>query len=194
MIANNDHVSGCRFEACTFTKCSFREAVFEDCVFQECNFRDCDLSLISLCNCRFNNTRFTDSKIIGVSWVDTNLAQSKSIFAKPVDFIKCVLNHSIFLGLNLSGAKLTHCIAREVSFEESNLSLADCSYTDFSGSRFLHTVLTKADFTGATNYIIASGLNTLKQTRFSLPEALSILYNLDIILTDPQTGEIETLP
>jgi hypothetical protein len=44
--------------------------------------------------------------------------------------------------------------------------------------------LTQADFTGATNYAIAASLNTLKKTKFSLPEAMSLLYSLDIILTE----------
>jgi fluoroquinolone resistance protein len=56
--------------------------------------------------------------------------------------------------------------------------------TDFSNSRFQHTNLTEADFTGATNYAIAASLNTLKKTKFSLPEAMSLLYSLDIILTE----------
>jgi fluoroquinolone resistance protein len=190
----NDQIVGCEFYACSFIKCLLQEAVIEDCTFQDCVWRHCDSSLITLRGCTFKNTRFEDSKLIGVSWVDTNLAQTKYAFAKPIDFVKCILNHSIFMGLNLTHSQITRCIAREVSFEETDLSHANCTYTDFSGSRFLHTNLTQADFTGATNYVISSNLNTLKRTRFSLPEALSLLYNLDIILTDPQSGEIETLP
>ena len=48
----------------------------------------------------------------------------------------------------------------------------------------MHANLTEADFTGAKNYAIAPGMNTLKKTKFSLPEAMSLLYNLDIKLTE----------
>ncbi len=121
--------------------------------------------------------------------MDTNLARTKGVIAKPVDFKKCVLNHSTFMGLNLRNACLAGCIAHEVSFEEADLTHANCTDTDFTGSRFLHTDLTGADFTGATGYAISPSLNTLKKTKFSLPEAMSLLHGLDIILTDPPPTE-----
>jgi uncharacterized protein YjbI with pentapeptide repeats len=88
------------------------------------------------------------------------------------------------MGLDLRQAKLVRCTAREADFTESDLTGADCNGTDFSSSRFLRTNLTKANFTKASNYSIDPSLNTLKKTRFSLPEAISLLYSLDIILDD----------
>jgi uncharacterized protein YjbI with pentapeptide repeats len=79
---------------------------------------------------------------------------------------------------------LRKCIAREASFEEADLTGADCQETDFSGSRFNLTNLTEADFRGAFNYTISPPDNTLKKTKFSLPEAMSLLHALDIVLTD----------
>jgi fluoroquinolone resistance protein len=73
-----------------------------------------------------------------------------------------------------------------VDFAEADLTLANCTFTDFTNSRFQHTNLTQADFTGATNYTIAPNLNTLKKTKFSLPEAMALLYGLDIVLTEYQ--------
>jgi uncharacterized protein YjbI with pentapeptide repeats len=103
--------------------------------------------------------------------------------------VGCVVNYSTFMGLNLKKINLSKCIAREVSFEETNLTQANCRFTDFENSRFIRTNLTEADFTGAKNYSIAASLNTLKKTRFSLPEAMSLLYNLDIHLTDYKDEE-----
>jgi uncharacterized protein YjbI with pentapeptide repeats len=191
LLLRNDRLEGKVFSECIFIKCSFRETTFSDCEFQDCTFRHCDLSLATLKDCDFKNTRFEDTQIIGVNWIDTNLAQMKYVFAKPVDFIRCVLNHSTFMGLNLKNASLAGCIARDVSFEEADLSHADCTYTDFADSRFLHTNLTKADFTGAKNYSIGASVNTLKKTRFSLPEAMSLLYGLDIVLTEYPAAERE---
>jgi fluoroquinolone resistance protein len=172
------------FTACVFEKCSFRESVFSHCKFQDCKFLHCDLSLIVLKECSFKSTLFEDSQLIGVNWADTNLAQMKHVFAKPVDFVSCVLNHSTFMGANLKNILLTKCIARDVSFEEANLSHANCTFTDFSDSRFLHTNLTETDFTDATNYSISASINTLRKTKFSMPEAMSLLYGLDIVLKD----------
>ena len=187
----NDRLDHKVFTSCGFMKCSFREATFSYCKFNNCTFRHCDLSLVTLKECSFQNTIFEDTQMVGVNWIDTNLAQMKHVFAKPVDFIKCVLNHSTFMGLNLKNVRLTQCIARDVSFEEADLSHANCTFTDFTDSRFLHSNLTEADFTGATNYSIAASLNTLKKTKFSLPEAMSLLYNLDIVITEYQSLDRE---
>jgi uncharacterized protein YjbI with pentapeptide repeats len=123
--------------------------------------------------------------LIGINWTDT--AWEKGVFLKPADFIHCALNHSSFLGLNLRKVGLTRCTAQDVDFAEANLTAADCSYTDFQDSRFLHTDLSEADFTGATNYAISPNQNTLKKTKFSLPEAMALLYGLDIVLTEYST-------
>jgi hypothetical protein len=49
---------------------------------------------------------------------------------------------------------------------------------------FSSTNLTKADLSTAKNYHIPPEQNILKGTRFSLPEAMSLLYSMDIILDD----------
>jgi fluoroquinolone resistance protein len=182
-VLKKGRVSLKEFSSCTFIKCSFNETIFQDCRFRDCTFKGCDLSLVSLKGCLFTNTRFENSQVIGVNWTETTWATSKVIF-KPVDFFGCVINYSTFMGLNLKKVTISKCIAREVSFEEANLTQANCRFTDFMNSRFMHTNLTGADFTGAKNYAIAAGLNTLKKTKFSLPEAMSLLYNLDISLTE----------
>ncbi len=174
-----------RFQGCTFVKCSFNEAVFSACVFHECVFKNCDLSLAKFPGASFKACRFEDSQFIGVDWTETAWTGGKVIF-KPADFTGCVLNYSVFMGLDMKNVVLRKCLAKEVSFEEANLTKADCRGTDFSGSRFVHANLTEADFTGALNYTISPTLNTLKKTKFSLPEAMSLLHNLDIVLTDEE--------
>jgi fluoroquinolone resistance protein len=184
-----DHqiVNGKNFDSCAFLRCSFREAAFQKCNFYECSFRECDLSLVKLAQCTFRNTQFEDSQIIGVDWTSINPTQ-KFALHKPFDFIKCALNHCTFLGSNLTQVRITKCIARNVSFEEADLTRADCTFTDFAESRFLRTNLTETDFSGATNYAISANLNTLKKTRFSLPEAMALLSSLDIVLTEYPPG------
>lgn len=79
-----------------------------------------------------------------------------------------------------------------VNFEEANLSKANCTKSDFKQALFKRTNLTETNFTGALNYAINPQENTFKKTRFSLPEAVSLLYNLDIILEDAPYGEQNT--
>jgi fluoroquinolone resistance protein len=174
------------FDSCTFQKCVFSEAIFEDCLFRNCVFKDCELNLIKVPGCSFSATRFENSHLVGMNWSETSMAANRLTIAKPVSFSGCALNHSIFMWLSLKEIQLSKCTARDADFSEADLTDADCRGTDFSNSRFWHTNLTGADFTGAMNYTIPANLNTLKKTKFSLPEAMSLLYSLDIILNEEE--------
>jgi uncharacterized protein YjbI with pentapeptide repeats len=132
----------------------------------------------------FFDVTFENSRLLGLDWTKTSWANEKLLFVRPADFSGCALNHSIFMWLNMKEIKLTGCTAHNVDFSEANLTLADCTRTDFLNSRFWHTDLTEADFTRATNYSIPANLNTLKKTKFSLPEAMSLLYSLDIEIVE----------
>jgi uncharacterized protein YjbI with pentapeptide repeats len=102
-------------------------------------------------------------------------------------FFKCAISHSTFIGLSLRGIQIRDCVAADVDFREADLSRAGFGGTDLSKSLFSSTDLTEADLSGARNYDIDPGRNVLKQARFSLPEAMSLLYSLDIVLTEGET-------
>lgn len=187
IIEKKGLLSQVEFDECTFIKCSFQETRFEGCIFHNCVFQNCDLSLVNLKNCKFTQTRFEKSQLLGVDWTET--LKTKVNFLKSVDFDGCVISHSTFTALNLKQIQISHCTAHDVDFSDANLAQADCTYTDFANTRFNHTDLTEADFTGASNYSIAASFNTLKKTRFSLPEAMSLLRDLDIILTEESMDE-----
>jgi len=179
----NEHgeVDEVTFIDCSFNNCSFTETIFRACKFQGCAFTKCDLNLIKVDNSTFTNTTFENSKIVGVNWVKASWGErGMHQLLKSIDFTNCVLNYSTFMGLNLEKVLIKKCTARDVDFSEANLKQADCSFTDFTNTKFRHTDLTETNFRGATNYFIQPQLNTLKKTRFSLPEAISLLYNLDI--------------
>ena len=89
--------------------------------------------------------------------------------------------------LDLTRSQITNCIAKETYFAETNLSKSNLTHTDFIDSKFFHTNLTRADFSGAKNYFVVYSENTLKKTKFSMPEALSLLHGLDIVLDDPHS-------
>jgi fluoroquinolone resistance protein len=170
------------FDTCTFTKCSFHETTFHACKFQHCTFLDCDLSLVNFTDSSFLEVVFKKTNLIGIDWTKTSL--SKKNYLKQVDFFECVLNYSTFVGISLKNTILSRCIAHDVDFSDADLTKTDCKNTDFMNSRFANTNLTEADFTGAINYLISVTNNNIKKARFSLPEALSLLSTLDIILTD----------
>jgi uncharacterized protein YjbI with pentapeptide repeats len=170
------------FYDCTFVECSFSQAIFEKCRFVDGTFKNCDLSLLRVPDCSFTNTSFEDCKVMGVDW--TEAIWSKGKFHQPIGFVRCVISHSTFLGLSLPEINISECMAKDVDFREADFTQADFSHTDLAESLFSNTDLTKADFTQAKNYNINANLNILKGTKFSLPEAMSLLYSLDIVLTE----------
>jgi uncharacterized protein YjbI with pentapeptide repeats len=120
--------------------------------------------------------------VIGVNWTEASWPAVGLFHA--IGFERCAISHSTFIGLGLRRVEIVDCQAREADFAEADLSQANCRGTDFQDSRFLHTDLTEADFTGAKNYAIAPNLNVLRKTRFALPEAMALLYGLDITLIE----------
>ena len=177
-----EEVRAKEFAGCNFVGCSFLETAFVACRFVDCEFVRCDLSLCRLEGCSFTSVKFIDSIAIGVNWTEASWP-ARGLF-NAIGFERCALSHSTFIGLGLRRVEMVDCMAREADFAEADLTQADCKGTDFEGSRFLHTDLTEADFAGAKNYAIAPNLNVLHKTRFALPEAMSLLYGLDIILTE----------
>jgi len=170
------------FHGCVFTRCSFVETSFRNCRFSHCTFTECDLSLVQVPGCSFAQTRFERSRLMGINW--TEASWPKRGFLNTIDFFDCLTSHSTFIGLHLKGMNMTGCVAKDVDLSEADLRQAICTGTDFADSRFSHTDLAEADFTGASNYAIDATINTLKKARFSLPEAMSLLHSLDIILTE----------
>lgn len=175
IIMTNNEIAGTEFVNCQFVKCKFNETIFNKCRFEKCTFKECDLSLMKPSYSSFIDIVFDSTKCIGIDWV---------LSAKPltVDFTHSIVSFSSFFGINLRKMIMTSCIAIEVDFAEANLTEGKFNQTDLAGSRFLKTNMTKADFTYAYNYNIDPSLNTLSKTKFSIPEAISLLSTLDIIL------------
>lgn len=183
----SESVTDVLFEGCRFERCSLKETQFKKCKFRDCAFSHCDLNLIQVEDCVFSQASFDECKLVGINWAKAAWGKYDPLLKlKAVDFKHCVLNYSVFMGMNLNGVVMQHCIAKEVDLSDALLRQADCTHTDFTGSRFCHTDLTEADLRGASNYHIPPQMNTLKKTRFSLPEAMSLLYALDIEIEPEQ--------
>jgi fluoroquinolone resistance protein len=185
MQCDHQILNGVTFSDCEFIHSSFEQTNFTRCKFSGCSFSKCNLNLIQLDGTSFSNTRFEDCTILGVNWARAAWGRGEiSPKFRSIDFVGCVLNYSSFATLDLPRVIFRKCIARDVDFSEATLTKADLTFTDLTNTQFRHTDLSEADLTGATNYSIQPHMNTLRKTRFSLPEALSLLYNLDIEIVE----------
>jgi fluoroquinolone resistance protein len=172
------------FYDCTFIGCNFLESTFLDCRFVDATFKNCDLSLISVKGSSFTKVIFENTTLSGINWTEANWTAP----LQAISFSECNISHSTFVGLQMKKLLMSKCVAKNVDFAEANLMDANLTYTDFSESRFLHTNLSGANFSYASNYAINANLNTLKKTKFMLPQAMSLLRGLDIILLDEQSS------
>lgn len=176
------HLDSNEFHDCIFVRCNFVETTFRNCRFINCVFQHCDLSLVQVPDSSFAATRFENSKVIGVNWAKAHWPEAR--LWDSLCFSKCAISHSTFIGLNLRRIQIQDCLATNVDFRETDLYQADFSGTDLSDSLFLNTDLTEADLSDAHNYQMDPRQNVIKKTKFSLPEAMSLLYSMDIILID----------
>jgi uncharacterized protein YjbI with pentapeptide repeats len=175
-------VDGSSFIDCIFEGCSLVETVLQSCRFQRCTFLDCNLSLAEIPASEFGSMRFKRSKLVGIDW--TKAKSNPASLGKPLYFEASSLNHSTFIGLDMQKVQFIECIVHEVDFRETDLTRAQFIQTDLQGSLFMDTILRAAHFHSARNYNIDPVKNDLSGARFSLPEAMSLLYALDIKLIE----------
>lgn len=175
LTSANETFKSVDFEECDFSGCSFISCRFEKCRFLNCRFEDSILSAVVPMDCRFIDVKFSRSKVIGIDW-------TKAQTIRGLEFYKCQIDYSNFRFLKLPGTVITGCDARETDFTEADLHNGDFGNTNFEKSRFFKTDLSGANFKGATNYFIDVTNNVLKKACFSMPEAVSLLKCLDIVI------------
>jgi len=175
LVLTEEIIKSTVFDECMFIDCVFIGCKFEKCRLLNCKFEKCDLSNIIPMNSEFREVKFTNCKAIGIDWTRA----SKTI---ELDFTECLLNYSNFRLLKLPKTIIKKSEVKDVDFIETDLKNSNLTGSDFENSTFFKTNLSEVDFTRAINYTIDVNNNTMKKTRFSLPEALSLLNYLDIIV------------
>jgi uncharacterized protein YjbI with pentapeptide repeats len=120
---------------------------------------------------------------MGINWTKASWGKREiAQLVKAADFQGCMMNYSSFLGLNLQGVNFVGCTLLEVDFSEIDLRKADFSDSDLERAIFRNSDIREADFSKARNYTLSPQLNKIKGAKFSLPEAMSLLYSMDIDL------------
>lgn len=171
-----------RFYDCTFRNCDFGDTVFKGCKFSGCAFESCNLNFMKLTDSEYRDVRFVKSRLVGVNWTEADWPRTAG--RALLSFDQCTVSHSTFIGLRLPKTKMTDCMAKNVDFRDADLTESDFGGSELSESLFGDTILVGADFRRATDYAINPTDNRIQKAKFSLPEATSLLYNMDIQLGD----------
>lgn len=169
------------FDECVFERCDFSAATLDHCRFTSCRFVHCDASNAKMRSSRFRGVRFESTKLLGVDWTKAD-GMADPHARTALAFVDCVLDLSSFFGVNLQGAVIEKCSAKETDFTEADMRDASCAGTNLADARFHNTNLEGADLRRASNYTIDPRANKLKGARFSLPDAAALLRGLDIVI------------
>ncbi len=174
--ASHAEFAGKNFYDCRFEGLAIMEANFKGCTFEECSFSQCDFTMAQLRGAQLRGASFQNCKLMGIDWSPAG----GLTFA--VSFDACVLTHCLFSDLRMKRTRIADCKVHEATFSGVDLEGADFSGSDLRGSRFQETNLEHADLSSAHNYAINPDDNRLRDTKFSVEAALSLVSRFGIIV------------
>ncbi len=166
---------GTDFVCCTFNGLDMSELSVRSVRFIECTFNKCNLSNISVTNASFRDVEFSNSKLLGINW-----SPAQAFY--DLKFKQSILDFCTFDNSDILNSVFKECSMRNVEFTESNLKGSRFDSCDLSESVFHHANVENCDFREATNYYIDITNNRVKNARFSMPEAISLLAPLGVII------------
>lgn len=144
--------------------------------FCEVVFVGCNVSRAKVEGCRLHGVQFEECKLEGIEFFKLD----KMFFS--VSFKSCLLRYCNFSDLNMKNTTFCKSKLMENHFTHTCLTGADFTDVDLAGTHFHHCDLSRANFATATQYGIDPQTNTIKEARFSLPEAMSLLKGFEIVL------------
>jgi uncharacterized protein YjbI with pentapeptide repeats len=165
----------CEFINCVFELIDFSNMNLSLAKFIDCKFVKCNLSNVSVKNATFRDVNFSDCKLIGIIWSECVTLSS------PV-FRNSLLDFCVFQSMKLKCVIFENCTMKEVDFYETDFSKSFFTGSDLHKTNFSKANLASSDFRDAHDYFINIKDTNVKNAKFNLPEALSLLSNLDIIL------------
>lgn len=176
IVAANSSLTGRTFTSCSFTGCDFSGSDFLSSSFEDCSFTECNLTGAKFTDARMSKIAFRGSKIMGVDFTAANP------FAMDISFDGCVIDSCDFCGMKLKKTPFMKCEITATDFIGTDLTGTDFSHTVFRDAGFDRTNLSGADFTEAHGYAINPVANNVRKAKFSLPDAVTLLEIMGIII------------
>lgn len=171
-------IESCEFQECEFISCTFDECHFVNCRLTDCSFHNCTVISPRFKFCLMKFSTFTKCNLIGLTWHE--LIAAKSIAGPFCSLQECVLKYNSFIHMNLRQFSFSSNTVIDSFFEESNLMESSFTACNLTSTQFLKCDLRKADFRDAAGYQISISSNRLTQAKFSFPEVITLLSELNI--------------
>lgn len=175
---DHERIEGYEFYNCTFQNCSFEECVLAHCSFIECRFINCKIVSTIVEFSQVKYAEFEKCNLIGVNWHD--LLPVGSIADSITKLKECILKYNSFIHMNFRKFNFSLNTIQDSAFEECNLVESVFKECRLESTQFSRCDMRKADFREATGYQISITTNKLKEARFSFPEVINLLSELDI--------------
>ena len=166
---------GCTFNGCVFAECRLVDSAFYDCAFVNCQIISpvFDNSLVNLAD-------FVNARLVGMRWDDACGLGKKS---RPIKSLSnCVLDTCVASGMNFLRLDFSGSAIRNTVFSDCDLSGCSFAGSDLSNTSFTGCSLKNADFSKSKGFRIDIRSNALRGARFSMPEAVSLLDGLGVVV------------
>ncbi|MEQ8155382.1 MAG: pentapeptide repeat-containing protein [Clostridiaceae bacterium] len=176
----NETISDTKYIDCEFYNCDFIDVEVDNCLFKDCKFYNCTMNNVTFKYTSMKNAILDNSAFIGINW---NTLKGDSRTFEPIYSAKeCFFKYNNFILMNLNKFKFSGSNFQESFFEECDLRETDFKDVRFQNTQFTQCNMTKADFRGATGYVIDIQSNKLKKARFSLPDVLTLLDSIEVLI------------
>lgn len=169
-------LGGTTFNECAFVDCAFINCDFRNVALSNCEFKNSNLSNMPMTHAKMSEVLFIQCKLVGLDFS----ACKKLLFSIKLD--ACIVQMCNFSSLKMVGLSFGMTELNECDFYEANLAGTDFRGCNLQGSLFENCDLREADFRNAFNYLIDPNKNQVKKAKFSMPEALSLLAPLELVI------------
>ncbi len=173
---------GAVYVGCTFTGLSGQRLDLRDQTFEDCRFVGCQMPLAQVAGTRFVGTTMRSCDLMGVDW--TPSGSDAFGLLEPLRFADCRMDYANLSGLRLDGVVAYGCSLVEADLVQASLVGADLRHADLTGARLGGADLSGADLTGAVGYVLDPATMRLTGTRVAVPEALSVLESLGLVVAE----------
>lgn len=174
----NERIEDYEFYDCSFRNCTFGECMLKRCSFIECKFYNCSIISLQAEFSQIKYTEFEKCNLIGISW---HALLPAGNIAEPISRLKeCILKYASFIDMNFRKFNFSFNTIQDSAFDECNLMESSFKGCRLEATQFSRCDIRKADFREATGYQISITTNKMKEAKFSFPEVIGLLGELNI--------------